>query len=159
MKNRFLTLISALMLVSAVVVLNSCSKDDEPSFDSLTDAGGITISLTWDTGGTAADAIDEADWDVTIFDSDDDAVETSFPTSSSFDFIVLDDNDLTDGTYTVELQGWGTDADGDITVEVEGIDDGDSFSYNVDFTEDDDARNISMLKIVKDGNTYKITRL
>jgi hypothetical protein len=156
MKNRFLTLLSALMLFSAVVVLNSCSKDDEDPANVITDGDGIRIELEWTTGGTVAEAKDEADLDLSVDTSDGDDVASS---SSFSEFEAVNLGDLTDGEYIVNVYMFGVDASGDFTVRVEGLDVSDSFSFSGDFAADDDGDITEFLRITKSGDKYTIVKL
>jgi hypothetical protein len=154
MKNRFLTLISALMLFSAVVVLNSCSKDDDDPSNVITDGDGIRVELEWSTGGTVAQAKIDADLDLYIYEEDGVIVESS---ASSSDFESIDLGDLSDGEYIVNVIVFDASEDGDFTVRVEGMDVSDSFTFEGDFESTDTAT--EFVRITKDGDKYTIVKI
>jgi hypothetical protein len=151
--------ITFLPILVIALLLNSCSKDEdnEPA-NQITSSNGITISLTWLTGGTANQAIEDADLDLGIFDSEGDIMDVS-DNESSFENLTMN-SQYPDGEYTVMVLLWEnfaakainykiTASGGGKELKAEG-----TFSVTVeDFTER------SIMKIVKKGSKYTVTNL
>jgi hypothetical protein len=158
MNKRLLNYASTLLLVSALIVMNSCNKDDdEKTVDTITDAGGLEFSLTWSTGGTEAEAISEADWDITVYDSNEDYVAGS-AAFSTFETFTVEPTDMTNGTYNVELAGFDITAGGELTLVITGVNDNASFTYKRSFSATEGTF-FNFVRITKEGNTYRIERL
>lgn len=160
MKNRFLTLVSALMLFSAVVVLNSCSKDDEVPANLIEDADGITIDLDWTTGGSEAQAKDDYDLDLKLYDEDDNLIDESASGSefeSMGDFFTI----LDDGDYTVAIRVYSVDddvtADADWTITVDGVTVNKPQTFEGSIAPNEEGDYINLVTVKKAGNKYTIT--
>ena len=160
MKNRFLTLTSALLLFSAVIVLNSCSKDDEVPANVIEDAQGLSVDLEWTTGGSATQATDDYDLDLKLYNEDNDLIDEStsgseFETMGEF-FTVLDD-----GEYTVAIRVYSVDedvtADADYTITVDGVSVNKPQVFEGSISPEDENDYINLVTITKAGNKYTVT--
>lgn len=158
MKNRFLSLLSALMLFSAVVVLNSCSKDDEVPGNVIEDADGVTVELEWTTGGSEANSLLDYDLDLYILDEDGDLALSSadadeFELIEGSIFELLPDGEYTAAVYVYDVDTTD-DADFTLTVNGESVNKPQTFEGSV--SSSDDSERFEVATIIKSGNKYTI---
>lgn len=149
----------ALCLASAFFL--SCSSDDDEKLPDgvIEDSSGLSFTLEWTTGSTSTQALEDADLDIYLYNSDDDLVSGS---QSSQDFETMElSHLLADDEYYVTIYPFTVDANTTFTLYVEGTNSGTSYSYSGTFTSSDDENGSyypDFINIVKSGNTYTITQ-
>lgn len=94
----------SVLALAAVAFLSSCGGDDETPKNVINSADGVTVALTWTTGGTSAEALEDADLDLYLYGSASSTVSVESSTSGSqFEDFVVSDVDFEDDTYTVKV--------------------------------------------------------
>lgn len=164
MKKHFKSLLTVVFLMSAVIVLNSCSDDEVPA-NQIEDATGINVSLKWTTDGSTSDAIslDDADIDLYLYHDQD---ELDWSTSGSqFENVTLDEvtTTMADGTYVVKVRFYDLYENGNYTVKISGKNSSvtKTWSFDRDFTMDQENTSVKVgvLEIKKAGNKFTMTEI
>jgi hypothetical protein len=160
MKNSLRTYVSALLLSGAMIGLNSCSKDDEEPANVINDADGIEVVLEWSTGGTDAQAIDDADLDLKLV-YDGVQIASSNSTSAFEDLNDFDFSAFDDGEFTVQVRYYGAYTTDDVTytVTVGGVSVTKTFSVDGSFADEDEGDLVDVIEITKAGNKYTLDDL
>jgi len=161
--KKSLHLLATVLALFTLLMFNACGDDDDdgPPANQITSATGATVSLTWLTGGTAAQALDDADLDLGIFDKDliDDEDEPILfsASESSFESLIMS-SALPDGDYFVKVLLYENFAGKAITFTVTASGGGKELKSDGNYAATDADFTIrSVMKISKAGNNYTVT--
>lgn len=144
----------SMLMIATVVLLNSCSKDEEVPSNVINDETGIKIDLDWSTGGSVNDALSETDLDLYVYKNG--SVVHSSEAVSSFERIEFDPDFDEDGTYTVAILLYSTTADVNYNATVNGITATKPYTFTSTFAATEESREVTALKITKAGSKYTV---
>jgi len=157
MRNKFLFRLLAICLV--VLSLSSCKKDkDDDNANVIEDTSGLRVNLTWtQASGTAPNS--SVDLDMEIVKSSDlmNAVAAS-QNEDEFEEMVMA-SVLPDGDYILAVDHFTVTQSGTYKLTVKGVSGTKILEFTNPFTTADDEVNKQVLKIVKAGNKFTVTKL
>ena len=147
-KNSF----GLVVLLASVVFLNACSDPEEKPKNVITDADGITIDLTWTTGG---DALADTDLDLFLYDEDEVEIDRGFTTN--FETVYLS-ADQPNGTYTIAVKSYNkVNKATSYSVIVDGETPSNPYAFHSNYAKDDTFHEINVLTVTKAGTKYTVT--
>src|SRR6188768_811248 len=147
-KNSF----GLVVLLASVVFLNACSDPEEKPKNVITDADGITIDLTWTTGG---DALGDTDLDLFLYDEDEVEIDRGFTTN--FETVYLS-ADQPNGTYTIAVKSYNkVNKATSYSVIVDGETPSNPYAFHSNYAKDDTFHEINVLTVTKAGTKYTVT--
>jgi hypothetical protein len=150
MKNRLLSIFALL----ALLTIGACS-DDEPKAKSITDADGIVITLTWITDGTAAQALEDYDLDISAVNVAELEIEGSGNFDAFEEFSLEGTNSDGDWVLSVDVYENNNGKPVDYIVTISGG--GKEYEFEGDFAANSEAGDADeVLTITKAGDKYTI---
>lgn len=144
----------SMFMIATVVLLNSCSKDEEVPANVINDETGIKIDLDWSTGGSVNDATSQTDLDLYVYKNGTEI--HSSEAVSSFERVELDPDFDGDGTYMVAVLLYSTSANVSYNATVNGITATKPYKFTSTFASTEESREVTVLKITKAGAKYTV---
>jgi hypothetical protein len=156
MKNA-VHLFFQVLVFAGVLLIAGCKEENEKPYILIEDEAGIVIELTWSTGGTDEQSINEADLDIYVYDNT--PVEVYYANGdSSFETLLLE-NSIVDGKYVVSAYTSINTAAVNYTMEISGVTVEKSFIVTGSFTSGADGAEHDRFQIIKTGTKFKIVKL
>ena len=152
MIRNILVAISLLTLLA----LGACEVDREPIPENrIVSEEGLIIDLEWTTGGSSAQAWEEADLDLFITTGID---EVDISTSAEFEQVYIE-NFYRDGSYIVTVEYFDGIAPVDFSLFFRGPSGSKNVVVESSFSVNEVGSVIDIVEIVKSGTTYSINPL